>query len=706
MASLQPPVRTALSCTFCRQKKLRCDRLQPCSSCVKRGLDCVYTGSASAASRRNPPSSARHLSQRIRQLEELVTVLQKGGGSGHSGSPLHTAQERQFDDADGQDAITNSLGSMRVDPTGMSYVSGAHWAALQDSIAEIKECVDSESPFTTPAAESGQQESALLLGLSPPGGMEEILAHIPARPIVDRLVSRFFSSMEPGVLIIHAPTFQQEYDHFWTDPQSISPTWLSILFSIMNLAIHLHQRTEGPITPDPIDNNNNNITTPETQCETFRLQAAYCLLAAKYTTPTKYTLEALSLYTQTEYFRSKDAQHEVWLLMGMTIRLAMRAGLHRDGAGYSPELSCFEAEMRRRLWSLMAQLDALFSFQIGLPRMIASGVADTRPPHNLLDEDFGPASTSLPPPRAETEFTPVLYLIAKSRLAEVFGRIADHVASTGPTAPTQVVQLDQQLNAAYAGTPAVLKFREVGASVTELPHLVMLRYNLEILYQKSRCILHRRGLGEGRSDPRGAASRAVCLDAAMRLLRHQATIDAQVQPGGVLSRCRWFVTSLTTHDFIFAAMVVCFELHLRRRDGGGDTHVYNPGTEALLLALRTSQRILTRYQGESAEARQAWLAISVMVRKVDGSAEDAVAGGDGGVGCAVRSGGSDTVKEPDQDNEIPGCPVDQFRDMSALGMPSSIVPSLEEFDFTQLPSDLVNMWDFSGDTHWVFGNNN
>ena len=67
---------------------------------------------------------------------------------------------------------------------------------------------------------------------------------------------------------------------------------------------------------------------------------------------------------------------------------------------------------------------------------------------------------------------------------------------------------------------------------------------------------------------------------------------------------------------------------------------------------------------------------------------------------------ADTVKEPDQDNEIPGCPVDRFRDMSALGMPSSIVPSHEEFDFSQLPSDLVNMWDFSGDTNWMFGNNN
>ncbi|OJK04243.1 hypothetical protein ASPACDRAFT_50126 [Aspergillus aculeatus ATCC 16872] len=593
MASLQPPVRTALSCTFCRQKKLRCDRLQPCSSCVKRGLDCVYTHPTSATSRRNPPTSARHLSQRIRQLEELVTVLQKAGDAGHETGPLHTAQKRQVDEADGQDVITSSLGSMRVDPTGMSYVSGAHWAALQDSIAEIKEYVDSESPVTMPDAEFGQQGSALLLGLSPPGGMEEILAHIPARPIVDRLVSRFFSSMEPGVC------------------------------DIMNLAIHLHQRTEGPATPDPINNNNNNITTPETQCETFRLQAAYCLVTAKYTTPTKYTLEALALYTQTEYFRSKDAQHEVWLLMGMTIRLAMRAGLHRDGVGYSPKLSCFDAEMRRRLWSLMAQLDALFSFQIGLPRMIASGVADTRPPRNLLDEDFGPTSTSLPPPRPETEFTPVLYLIAKSRLAEVFGRIADHVASTVPTAPSQVVQLDEQLNAAYAGTPTV-------------------------------------------------------------------------QPGGVLSRCRWFVTSLTTHDFIFAAMVVCFELHLRGREGGGDTHVYNPGTEALLLALRTSQGILSQYQGESAEARQAWLAISVLVRKVDGSGEDAVAGGDGGV---------DTVTESEQDKEMLDYPVERFHDMSAPGMPSSIVPLVDEFDFSQLPSDLVNMWGFSADTNWVFENN-
>ncbi|RAL17472.1 uncharacterized protein BO97DRAFT_419710 [Aspergillus homomorphus CBS 101889] len=104
----------------------------------------------------------------------------------------------------------------------------------------------------------------------------------------------------------------------------------------------------------------------------------------------------------------------------------------------------------------------------------------------------------------------------------------------------------------------------------------------------------------------------------MRLLEHQATIDAQVRPGGVLSRRRWFFTSFTPHDFTFAATVVCLELHVRWREGRDSEQRQNPGSgkEESLLALRTSQGILGQYKEESVEARQAWQSISVMLQKV------------------------------------------------------------------------------------------
>lgn len=378
----------------------------------------------------------------------------------------------------------------------------------------------------------------------------------------------------------------------------------------MSIAI-LSFRAEGE-TANPI-------SSPEEMADEFRLRAAYCLIRDKYTKPSKYTIEALLLYGQTEYSRSPDAQHELWVLFGVVMRLAMRVGLHRDGSRY-PGISCFEAEMRRRIWSLMSQLDSLFSFQMGLPRMMHKGLSDAKLPRNLLDSDFNEQTTVLPPSRPETDFTAVSYLIAKGRIAGVFGLIADHVNSTLPSSYQDTVQLDWQLNEAYAAIPSNLQFRGVGQSVTELPVVIIARYNLDILYQKARCVLHRNYLQDARSDPRYANSRRICIDSAIKLLRHHATIDAQVQTGGVLHSGRWYLSSLTTHDFILAAMILCLELNYISEIRGqiGDEDVYSK--EDLFSTLQTSRQVWSKYKEKSVEALQAWRAITIMLQKLDDSA--------------------------------------------------------------------------------------
>ncbi|KUL91657.1 hypothetical protein ZTR_01259 [Talaromyces verruculosus] len=452
----------------------------------KRGLQCVYIINPAPPPRNAPSRSTKHLQLRIRHLEELVNSLRNTEDK----SPrVDLESESQHDTP--EDVIASSLGKIHVGEAGMSYVSGAHWTALQDSIADLKDCLETGFSVNQPSRTS--DAPALLIGLCPLNHKDGILELIPQKNITDRLVSRFFNSMEPGVVILHAPTFQEEYNRFWENQHDASLTWLSLLFSIMNLAIFSF-RTDGELT--------SSMSNLEEREDEFRLQAAYCLIRDKYTKPSKYTIEALLLYGQTEYVRSPDAQYELWVVFGVAMRLAMRVGLHRDGSRY-PGLSSFEVEMRRRIWSLMSQLDSLFSFQMGLPRMIHKGLSDTKLPRNLLDSDFNEQTTTLPPSRPDTDFTAVSYLIAKGRIAGVFGLIADHVMSTLPGSYQDTVQLDQQLNEAYAAAPSNLQFRGVDQSVTELPVIIIGRYNLDILYQKARCVLHRNYLHDGRSDTRG-----------------------------------------------------------------------------------------------------------------------------------------------------------------------------------------------------------
>lgn len=70
--------RVRLSCEACRQRKVRCDKLSPCTSCVRLGFVCVPVERARLprGRTRRPPERAGHtdkeLADRVAKLEQLL----------------------------------------------------------------------------------------------------------------------------------------------------------------------------------------------------------------------------------------------------------------------------------------------------------------------------------------------------------------------------------------------------------------------------------------------------------------------------------------------------------------------------------------------------------------------------------------------------------------------------------------------------------
>jgi hypothetical protein len=391
-----------------------------------------------------------------------------------------------------------------------------------------------------------------------------------------------------------------QYRNFWADPESTPVVYLGLLYSIMIVA------TLAALGASEVSQVNR-ASAMET-IRTYRECCIQCLVLSNYTKPGPYTLETMFIYMESEFLVNKDDQVQSFLLVGNATRLALRMGLHRDSAKVGGNITPFQAEIRRRLWHHLLQLDLLTSFHIGLPGTIQAIDSDTLLPGNFQDEDFDEDSAVLPHSRPDSEITPMSYSICKSRLCIVAGRIVTLANRLSLPEYQEVMTLDRDLQIAYQKIPLAFLLDPRGPSVIDSPATTIRRFSVAILFQKSRCMLHRKHLMRAENNPEFAFSQRVSLEAAMELLRCQSMVHEAALPGGQLSRDRWFLSSLSMHDFLLAAMIVYLSLSRGTRSSDDRQERVN--------ALVKSRAIWNQEWTVSAESKKAAMVLGIMLKKV------------------------------------------------------------------------------------------
>ena len=260
---------------------------------------------------------------------------------------------------------------------------------------------------------------------------------------------------------------------------------------------------------------------------------------------------------------SPEPVSELWVLFGLIVRQALRMGYHRD-PDHLQNITVFEGEMRRRCWAVLRQLDLLNSYQMGLPSSTQSLNSDTALPRNLQDSDFDEASTALPVARPETEATHILYFLVKAGLMAAFEEILKYESSFKVPSDQKIAALDAELRQTHEAVPLPLKLRSMAQSFSDTPNVIMMRANIEILFQKSVCILHRRNLTVRLPS---VQTIDICADASMMMLEVQVDLHREAEPGGQLHEERWMLSSLNTTDFFLAAMILSLVLLQERARG-------------------------------------------------------------------------------------------------------------------------------------------
>lgn len=245
-----------------------------------------------------------------------------------------------------------------------------------------------------------------------------------------------------------------------------------MLFAMMRLAMLSYHR-EGDEPPEfrgkSLD-----------MAGTFRNLMAQCLTLADYTKPYRYLIEALVFHLHGDFCQAKETDVSVWILVGVITRLAMRMGYHRDSKMF-PNITPFQGEMRRRIWTFVRQADLLFSFQVGLPSMLRTADSDTELPRNLYDDDFDEDCKELPPPRPSTEPTPISFLITKASLSIPFGHVIEHTSSIQSGSYDKTMEIDAELRRARDMIPEHLVIRPIEDCQHDQPKVIMSRFSVSSL---------------------------------------------------------------------------------------------------------------------------------------------------------------------------------------------------------------------------------
>lgn len=90
---------------------------------------------------------------------------------------------------------------------------------------------------------SNIQDGPVFLFSSHTGASDiELRSELPSKSAVEKLVTRYFNSYDPGLNVIHSPNFRRQLQAHWEDPSKTTTVWLGLLYSIMAIAMHSYHK--------------------------------------------------------------------------------------------------------------------------------------------------------------------------------------------------------------------------------------------------------------------------------------------------------------------------------------------------------------------------------------------------------------------------------------------------------------------------------
>ncbi|KZN93739.1 putative transcriptional regulatory protein [Penicillium chrysogenum] len=456
--SARSPELQQLSCVTCRRRKVKCNRRDPCSNCVKTGIACVFPASARKFERASKPPKIDVI-DRLKRLEDMVKNIQHPIFPETTSPPMDTAgngivtafEKCPFLDTDPRVArqkhgSPEEFGRLMVDNGCSRYISNRLWASLSDQIDELHDLLVPSSShideYLSPdnVHYGHQHYDCFLFGFN---SVAHTLDNYHPHP--EQLVSlwdNYHRNVAPLLMFIHAETIKEVFLKFHVGPKSLDSDSECLLFAVY-FSASVSMGTDQCVLELG--------DTKEAITSHFRFATEQAFVRAELTSSKSLMLvQAAVLYLKS--LRALEQMRAVWTMTSIVIRLATGLGLHRDGSAFN--LQPFDVEMRRRLWWSICILDIQTAEDQGTDPMLHDVLYDTQLPLNINDEEIRPGMKDMP--RANAGHTSLTYFLLQCEVALATRRLTYYLPGN-PCSALQTIEerqallqdLDRRLNERY-----------------------------------------------------------------------------------------------------------------------------------------------------------------------------------------------------------------------------------------------------------------
>ncbi|KAJ6072971.1 hypothetical protein N7467_011056 [Penicillium canescens] len=413
--------RVRLTCEACRQRKVRCDKLSPCTSCQRLGLVCVPVERARLPrGRTRKPAervggSDKELSERVAKLEALLRKVATERDSDADAivtEASHPSAEVRRVDPDGADhsEIPSPSVPHRPHPS-TTYMGISFWEDIIQQTQELRTVLDDrlENDHSDIKDSTGFGLS-LVSSESPEGSANSPHSNkgVFLQPhIRQRLCDIYLQNVDPVFKVIHRPSLRDflrdEKPYLDYEPDHQAPATLASAVYLAAVCTIDDAECQSLFNADK-----------RTVIAEFQKETEGALARADFVTTND--LAVLQAYVISLLAaRSQDQSRRVWTMLSMALRVAQALSLHLVEPPFY--VTPFEQEMRNRVWLGIGILDVAASLDRASEPMMQAIWIDSHPPSNINDEDiwFGmPGPIPQHPPGTFTDMTHSLVIASST----------------------------------------------------------------------------------------------------------------------------------------------------------------------------------------------------------------------------------------------------------------------------------------------------